>query len=455
MFVATYMGSIATSMAAYCACQACQCASREVLRHSARLAYSVLFFLSIILSWVLRDFAKPLLEKLPWIVKHATELTGDSWYGQQAVFRLSLGNFLFFGCMSLAMLGVKFKNDKRDVYLQHGNWLVKLGVWLIFCTVPFFFPNELVNAYGWAARFGAGIFLVIQMIILLDFVQYWNESWVEAGDDDNRWLYGLLAVTVTAYAAVITMAVLMFMWFKPAGAGSCSLNMALVSCNLVLAVVFAMVALYPHLHPSRQGNVFPASAIALYCTYLCFSALQSEPRDYECNGLAQHLTATSGSTMALGMVATIAAVVYSAFRAGSNTHIFSLEGSDGEPETTHLLAGAEQGELIHTSAGLDGAALPGDESSAPAVAVASRERTALDDFQAVTYNYSFFHLIFALASMYIAMLMTGWGTVAQEKDRLDVGWASVWVKTAAQWVTGLLYIWSLAAPSLFPDRDFS
>ena len=68
---------------------------------------------------------------------------------------------------------------------------------------------------------------------------------------------------------------------------------------------------------------------------------------------------------------------------------------------------------------------------------------------------SFFHIIFALASMYIAMLMTGWGSTVQEKDRIDVGWSSVWVKTGAEWVTAILYCWSLLAPTLFPDRDFS
>jgi hypothetical protein len=82
------------------------------------------------------------------------------------------------------------------------------------------------------------------------------------------------------------------------------------------------------------------------------------------------------------------------------------------------------------------------------------DRAAITDYAPITYNYSFFHLIFALASMYIAMLMTGWGAVEQEKDRLDVGWTSVWVKTGAEWVTGLLYTWTLLAPALLPDRDF-
>lgn len=32
---------------------------------------------------------------------------------------------------------------------------------------------------------------------------------------------------------------------------------------------------------------------------------------------------------------------------------------------------------------------------------------AAEDMTLVTYNYSFFHFVFALASMYLAMLMTG------------------------------------------------
>ena len=40
----------------------------------------------------------------------------------------------------------------------------------------------------------------------------------------------------------------------------------------------------------------------------------------------------------------------------------------------------------------------------------------------VTYVYSFFHFIFTLASMYSAMLLTGWGNANMaEKDIIKVG----------------------------------
>ena len=50
--------------------------------------------------------------------------------------------------MALATLGVKYKSDKRDQYLHHGNWMVKLGLWLLFSLLPFFFPNGTISLYG-------------------------------------------------------------------------------------------------------------------------------------------------------------------------------------------------------------------------------------------------------------------------------------------------------------------
>ncbi len=139
--------------------------------------------------------SKPLLAKVELarvlrvgIVRHAAGLPeelSEKWYGQQAVYRVSMGNFvsglnvlcyataasnainpacmamltslltpaqivvlqLFFGLLSLVLVGVKFKSDKRDQYLQHGGWFVKVGLWLGFNIIAFLAPVGLVNAY--------------------------------------------------------------------------------------------------------------------------------------------------------------------------------------------------------------------------------------------------------------------------------------------------------------------
>lgn len=59
------VGSCMAQMAGAAACSACSCATRELMNQSARLGFSLLFFLSMIISWALRDFAKPLIERIP------------------------------------------------------------------------------------------------------------------------------------------------------------------------------------------------------------------------------------------------------------------------------------------------------------------------------------------------------------------------------------------------------
>lgn len=99
---------------------------------------------------------------------------------------------------------------------------------------------------------------------------------------------------------------------------------------------------------AQNGSLFPSAVVTLYCSYLCYSALQSEPHDYQCNGLGKHFTAASGSTLAIGMVIAIVSVVYSALRAGSNNRTFMAVRDEAVEEG--LLESSAEG----TSAGLDG-----------------------------------------------------------------------------------------------------
>ena len=55
----------------------------------------------------------------------------------------------------------------------------------------------------------------------------------------------------------------------------------------------------------ERGSLFPAACLSLYVMYMCYSALQSEPHDYECNRLGQRLNAASAGTLATGMLLTL------------------------------------------------------------------------------------------------------------------------------------------------------
>lgn len=81
-----------------------------------------------------------------------------------------------------------------------------------------------------------------------------------------------------------------------------------------------------------------------------------------------------------------------------------------------------------------------------------------DEKNGVQYNYTFFHTVFALAAMYIAMVLTNWNTFqeidANNSNLILIGqsWPAVWVKVVSSWICYALYGFSLLAPVLFPDR---
>lgn len=363
---------------------------------------------------MLREVAAPLMESIPWI-NHFKQTPSREWFETDAVLRVSFGNFLFFTILATMMVGVKTQKDPRDG-LHHGGWMMKVICWCLLVIFMFFLPNEMISFYETISKFGSGMFLLVQVVLLLDFVHRWNDTWV--GYDEQFWYVALFVVSLVCYVATFVFSGVLFHFFTPSGQ-DCGTNIFFISMTLMLAFVFAIVAL----HPAVNGSVLPASVISFYCMYLCYSALASEPRDYECNGLHNHSKAVSTGSLTLGLVTTVLSVVYSAVRAGSSAAVLSPPSSP--------------------------------RAGKPLLPLDAKDEESNEKAKPVTYSYAFFHLIFSLASMYSAMLLTGWSTSVGESGKLvDVGWPSVWVRIVTCWATALLYLWSLVAPIMFPEREF-
>ena len=64
--------------------------------------------------------------------------------------------------------------------------------------------------------------------------------------------------------------------------------------------------------------------------------------------------------------------------------------------------------------------------------------------------------VFMLISGYYAMVLTNWATL-QANDKIDdprTGRAAMWIQATGQWIAVGIYLWSLIAPKIFPNRDF-
>lgn len=88
-------------------------------------------------------------------------------------------------------------------------------VWFILC--------KLLVLAGVTSIFGAGLFLLVQVIILLDFTHSWNDSWVEK--DDQKWSVKVFTCSPKRYHfcskycllltnKLIWIGILLFLWYQ-------------------------------------------------------------------------------------------------------------------------------------------------------------------------------------------------------------------------------------------------
>lgn len=125
--------------------------------------------------------------------------------------------------------------------------------------------------------------------------------------------------------------------------------------------------------------------------------------------------------------------MYSSFRNSTNSQVNKL-----------TLSGSDSVILRDTAA--NGAS---DEED-------GRPRRAVDnEREGVQYSYSMFHFMLFSASLYIMMTLTNWYSPDANFQSMTSKWPAVWVKISSSWVCLLLYVWTLVAPLVLTNRDFS
>jgi len=347
------------------------------------------------------------------------------WFKTQIVLRASCAACVFFLMLAVGTYGARRRGDAFDK-VHRGYWLAKVLAFVALHVGMFFYASDgAMEAYADVARVGSGAFLVIQMVIILDVAFTWSENW--ASREHPAWIGALVASTVVMYTCAIALFVRMYGGYVPHK--ECNQNAAMIMSAAALCVVITVVTFLPF---SREGCLLPSAAVSLYCAYLCYSALSSEPSTEECRptSIIDANEALKKPANAVETIFTLISVIYAAVRAGESN--FWNMDADGSAATE-----------------LDDALCDDDDDDE------SGEDAATERGKSIEYSYAFFHTIFVLASMYVAMLLTGWGTRREDdSEAVGSGWASVWVKFASVWVTGLLYVWCLIAPELLPDREF-
>merc|ERR1711939_544176 len=252
--------------------------------------------------------------------------------------------------------------------------------------------------------------------------------------DSRAWRGILIGSTLGMYAASVAMTIVQYIFFAKAG---CSMNQTAI--------------------------------VAVYCTYLTMSAVSMEPDDKHCNPLIRRAQSTRTTSIVLGAIVTMLTVAYTTTRAATQGVALGGKGKSirlpdedehnlvtQQPDSRREMRAAALRQAV-AEGSLPADALLDDDSDSDAGADSPKD----DERTATQYNYTLFHVIFFLATAWVATLLTSnfEDTTANDLEGFaPVGrtyWAS-WVKIISAWACYAIYTWTLVAPIVLPDRfDFS
>lgn len=409
--------SIASNCAATCCttclCESCKCVSNSIGSKLSRHFYSIHFFVVMVIAFILRDHGQELINKIPWIITQLLGQPSQIWYGQYAVNRISFSSFLYFGSLSF-LTNLAKKKKKINFKIQNQYWIVKFFFWIILCFFSFLISNKIINYYYYLSYLGSIIFLLIQDILFIDFLYLTNEKLLNINNN-----YGLYFMSISSIFCFISSMSIIIYLHQNFSNEKCILNNLFLIITLVLNTIYSTLTFLPHI---EHASIFPSSIMFLYNLYLCYTSLISQPMESICYH-SESIRQNDNSEFMLyfGVVSTMASIIYSSFRIGSISK--------------NILPSNNQKLLI-------------DESEIK-LDMESKENNEI----IIEYNYSFFHFIFSLGSMYIVTLYNGWDK--ESNIIIGSGWTNVWIKIINSWVLSLLYIWTLIAPAICKSRVFN
>jgi len=415
----------------------------------SRAAYFLIFCLTSFMALIMDQWAYKILTWIPMV----NQCAEDTCYGDIAVFRITFALVLFHLFLGLILIGVRNSKDFRSA-VQDRFWGLKLLVVTILTILCFLIPNSFFHYWAWISLVGAAIFLLIQLILLIDFAHSWSESWVskmEFAEDPRGWYILLVGSTFVLYSGAFTLIVLLYNFFSDNG--DCWVNSMFTTIVFLSSIIFTVLSVHPTIVESnRRSGLLQSAVITFYAVYVVWSAIMSEPSDdsFNCNPWKSS-NAQQTSSLIMGAVFSIVSVCYSTMRAATKHD--DLVGYKTPESAQHLLVG-ENSDINS----IESPSINDDHDDQHNHNHNDNDNEHDDEREGTTYNYSFFHLVFALGYCYIAELLVDWGTLDGTGDTLhnvDSGWEAVWIKIVTSWLVILLYVWTLIAPVILPDRDFS
>nr|XP_022329381.1 serine incorporator 5-like [Crassostrea virginica] len=403
--------------------------------------------------------------------------------GYKAVYRLCLGIVAYHFVLCLLTICVKSSSYCRGG-IHNGYWFWKILFFLSCIVASFFVPNIFRLYWMYVGMVGGVIFILFQLILLVDFCHSWNAKWVgtKAGRRNACGYCGTLLFAVVFYMASVVAAFMLF-WNYTSWEG-CLHNKIFIGINTVLCIILSAVTIVPAVSRFNPNTgILQASVITFYVMYLTWSALSSEPpedivklentlktvyskqvdpKTKEMSGMSMdgiddmriiHSLSISNSTQCrpnptfdhmemisayAGLLITFVVAIYSSLQTTIASHRLGVRRTAAAVQDRFecCCCCKVTGRGNHSEKG--------------------GQRVNYNEADASTYNYAFFHFVFCLAGLYVMMQLTNWYRPEEsDLNKFGLNWAAVWVKMGSSWACVFIYLFTLFRPKCCPGRDLT
>jgi serine incorporator 1/3 len=372
--------------------------------------------------------------------------------GQNGVYRSAFSALVLFLCFAVAVSCKRTFN--REV------WPAKYAIFLLLVAAMCCVPNQPLFSQIFLniARIGGFIFILFQQIVFVDVAHNWNDGWVERSNkadaeesgSGQKWLTAILVSAVILFLASMVGWGLLFYFFA-----GCATNTAFITITIVLSVLVTACQL-----SGEEGSLLASSLISAYATMLCYNAVTKNPR-HECN---PQLGQDDVLSIIIGVGLTVVSIGYVGW---STTADKTLSRGNDDNDDVAAAGTAEltssQTKEISKVGGLVtnyNSTTQDEEDDTDAERQTKEAGVAEEQVDSIPNSFSNnwkLNIALAVVTCWYSMALTGWGSIEANGTVANpqVGEVNMWIISSSQWFAMLLYCWTLCAPRLFPDRDFS
>ncbi|XP_029019009.1 serine incorporator 5 [Betta splendens] len=440
---------------AACSC-CCNCCPKIKQSTGTRFMYALYFLLVTIICGIMMSptVEQQLRDHIPFYSELCHKMNAGenckNLVGYSAVYKVCFGMACFFLLFAIFTIRVNNSTGWRAA-VHNGFWFVKFVVLGACCAGAFFLPEEetFLNVWRYVGATGGFCFLVIQLMLLVDFAHRWNKNW-SSGVTYNRLWYAALAF-VTLVLFTIAVGALAFMGYYYTHPEACLLNKTFLGINGILCLIVSLLSISPFIQKLQPtSGLLQPGVISVYVMYLTFSAFSSKPKEtVERDGINTTVCVfpiNSGSesdkkiVTGVGALILCACVIYSCLTSTTRRSSAALRVySNSEPETERARCWFCWGN---------------DTDYYDDEITSAGQGVLYDEREGTIYSYSYFHFVFFLGSLYVMMTITNWFHYDDHmiEKLLEGSWSVFWIKMASCWVCMFLYMWTLIAPMICPKR---